>query len=122
MHKSRPGAWRLIFFLVALFLIPVTSYSDDRFTDNLPGSCKSMHFEQVGALDQVVSRGTFQVHYATRGSQRLGNVHDLNRNGVPDVIDDLVLQLQAAERLYSDVLGLVHPLRQPRYAHANHIN
>lgn len=73
-------------------------------------------------LDQVVVRGTFQIHYATSGAQKLGSLHDSDKNGIPDVIDDLILQLQAAEQLYSGSLGLTPPLRQPRYSKANHIN
>lgn len=114
---------RLLFFaLIVSFLIPVTTYSGENYLNDSPGSCKTMYFKSIGSLDQILVNGNFQIHYATKGPQTLSNLNDSNGNDIPDVIDDFALQLKAAEHLYSDVLGLTHPLQQPRYANAKHIN
>ena len=108
--------------VILVLLFPIVCYAEYSDIDLMPRACKSMHFEQISELDKVITHGSLQVHYATRGSQQLGNLRDKNKNDIPDVIEDLILQLQAAEQLYSEVLGLTPPLRQPRYANANHIN
>ena len=122
-HIKKGSTVDLIKSIVSIVLfIPVACYAERPDIDLMPRACKSMHFKQISELDQVVIHGSFQVHYATRGSQKLGNLHDRNKNDIPDVIEDLILQLQASEQLYSEILGLTPPLHQPRYANAHHIN
>lgn len=86
------------------------------------GTCARQLFKTMGQLSQTVEAGEFKLWYATQGDHALKDTRDLNANGVPDRIDDLLLQLRAARDLYSGVLQLTAPLQQPRYAQARHIN
>lgn len=85
-------------------------------------SCARQVFKSLGELSHTVEQGEFKLWYATQGKHALPHSQDLNGNGVPDRIDDLLLQLQAAEDFYSDVLSLTPPLLQPRYVQARNIN
>jgi len=105
-----------------VFLMPMPSDAAPTSIAGSPGPCKTMYFESVGELDQVLADGNFQIHYAVQGPQAIRNLSDADKNGIPDVVDDIALQLKTADQLYSGVLRLVHPLRQPRYAHAKHVN
>ena len=82
-----------------------------------PGSCLA-GFETEARLDRTLDIDEFRIRYAAQGT----DAEDLNGNGVPDVIDDLAIQLVAARSLYTDVLNLTHPLQQPRYRLARKID
>src|SRR5690606_16972046 len=86
------------------------------------GACRPVYFSHLSALDQVLQVGEFRIYYTVRGSHSLEALADTDRNGTPDMVDDLALQLTTARNLYSKVLGLRHPLEQARYVDAKHIN
>lgn len=73
-------------------------------------------------LDRTFRSGKFRIRYTIRGKDALANSADMNRDGVPDVVEDLSRQLDAAQDYYMHVLGLVPPLSQPRYARADAID
>ncbi len=85
-------------------------------------TCSRQLFKSMGELSHTVEAGEFKLWYATQGPHALADTQDLNGNGVPDRIDDLLLQLQAARDFYTDVLQLTPPLQQARYAQAQGIN
>ena len=70
------------------------------------------------ALDHVRIAGHFRIFYALEGVNALAPARrsDLDGNGVPDYVDDIALQLQAAEKLFVTVLGFQSPLASKRYA------
>lgn len=72
-------------------------------------------------LDRLLHSGMFEIRYTVVGKNAINNQDDVNRNGVPDDIDDLSRQLDAAYDYYVDVLGLTPPLSQPRYRRADRI-
>lgn len=84
--------------------------------------CARQVFKSMEQLSHTVEQGEFKLWYATQGKHALPDTQDLNGNGVPDRMDDLLLQLQAARDFYSDVLHLTPPLHQPRYNQAHTIN
>lgn len=90
--------------------------------DSSPGRCRLLYLDKLELLDRQWQVDEFHIHYASRGSQALADLSDSDGNGVPDMIDDLALQLVTARRLFNDVLGLRPPLQQPRYALAKHIH
>lgn len=86
------------------------------------GGCRPLLFKAQAQLPHSVTRGDFKVWYATQGEHALARQEDTDGNGVPDRVDDLLTQLEAANRFYSEVLALTPPLAQPRYARAEVIN
>lgn len=67
-----------------------------------------------------VASGVFRVFYTTSGPHAIP-ANDKNRNGVPDRVDDLLIQLTAADWFYQKQLNLVPPLKQPRYSNSDAI-
>lgn len=69
------------------------------------------------ALDHRFVCDEFQIHYTLAGTNALpaADQRDDDRDGVPDKVQNIARQLQAARRCYVEVLGLRHPLESPRY-------
>jgi len=67
------------------------------------------------ALDGKHTVNEFRIYYTLKGDDALPDVVDLNKNSIPDRIENIALQLMTARRLYTDVLKLRHPLESPRY-------
>lgn len=67
------------------------------------------------ALDKVHAVDEFRIFYTLGGDDALPDVVDLNKNSIPDRIENIALQFVTARRLYADVLKLRHPLESPRY-------
>lgn len=85
-----------------------------------PGRC--IIVAQSARFDRVLQVDEFRIRYTLSGPDALSNRADINQNDVPDVIDDLAAQLITARTLYSEALGLRHPLHQPRYRLARAID
>ena len=69
------------------------------------------------ALDRRFVCEEFRIYYTLEGDQALpaADRQDHDRDGVPDKIQSLALQLVTARRCYVEVLGLRHPFESPRY-------
>lgn len=69
------------------------------------------------SLDRRFVCEEFRVYYSVTGPHALPAADQLDgdRNGVPDKIQNIALQLVTARRCYVEVLGLRHPLESPRY-------
>ena len=69
------------------------------------------------ALDQHFVREEFRIYYTLKGDQALpaADQQDHDRDGVPDKIQSLALQLVTARRCYVEILGLRHPFASRRY-------
>ncbi|WP_370264304.1 hypothetical protein [Limnobacter sp.] len=66
---------------------------------------------------KFVGHGAFRLFYTTEGIHAVSD-DDGNRNGIPDRVDDILIQLIAADWWFENVLKLTPPLQQARYAHA----
>jgi hypothetical protein len=66
-------------------------------------------------LDRKLVVDEFRIYYSLSGEDALPDVADVNRNSIPDRIDNIALQLVTARKLFVDVLKLRHPLQGPRY-------
>jgi hypothetical protein len=58
----------------------------------------------------------FHIYYSLQGKDALQYPQDSTGDGVPDVVKDIASQLQAAQYLYTSLLGLRSPLQQKIYA------
>lgn len=87
-----------------------------------PGPCRPGNSTPFATLDRIHVRDEFRIVYALTGPHALPDPRDLNANGIPDKVEDVATQLVAGRRLFSEVMGLVAPLRQPRYAQATAID
>jgi hypothetical protein len=83
-----------------------------------PGVCKVMSNPRVALLERLYERDEFRIFYSLEGEDALPDLTDVNMNGIPDRVEDVATQLVVARDLYSGVMGLTHPLQQPRYAQA----
>ena len=53
-------------------------------------------------------RGVFSITYQTQGENAV-SIEDSNHNGIPDRVEDLATQMEAARALYQDVLHCNRP-------------
>lgn len=72
--------------------------------------CKALPLE----LKNEYRQGDFLLQYDLTGLHALHNQTDANGNQVPDLVEDVAIQLQTMKRVM-DYFGFVNPLKQPRY-------
>ena len=72
------------------------------------------------ASAEIYQQGVVCVIYERTGETAVKDT-DLNRNDVPDAIEDIATQLNAARELFHDVCGFPDPLGSERYANAKYI-
>jgi hypothetical protein len=90
--------------------------------DAAPAACRELHSEKYEKLEHVFTRDEFRVFYTLSGPNALADKADRNRNGIPDQVEDIAIQLMAGRDVFSTVIGLTPPLQQPRYANAKAID
>ena len=71
--------------------------------------------QQVHRVDDV------RIFYGTSG-QHAVEVADVNENGVPDQVEDVMTQVSAARKLFVEVLGFPEPLKTERFREARFID
>jgi hypothetical protein len=115
---------RLMLALIVTLLAPLSmaiAAPDDKF--HKPGVCRPINTPITRmALDSLYERDEFRIYYSLTGSHAIPDRTDSNSNGIPDRVEDVATQLVVARDIYTKVLGLRHPLQQPRYASATAIN
>ncbi|MBT2336856.1 hypothetical protein J7E49_23490 [Variovorax paradoxus] len=84
--------------------------------ETAPGSCRTARNATLSGLDRSYVRDEFRILYTLEGEHALPDARDLNRNGVPDKVEDVATQLVVGRRIFSEVMGLTHPMRQARNA------
>lgn len=77
--------------------------------------CRARERPELAVLDRVHRVEEFRIFYTLHGPDALLRPQDRDGNGVPDVVEDAARQFTAARRVYTEAIGLVHPLAQPRY-------
>jgi hypothetical protein len=81
-----------------------------------PKECRTAPNAGLPRLDRSHVRDEFRIFYTLDGEHALPDARDANRNGVPDKVEDVATQLVAGRRIFSEVMGLTHPMRQARNA------
>ena len=69
----------------------------------------------------VYQQGIVYVIYDETGDKAPKNKADINSNGVPDVVEDIATQVNAAREVYKDVFNFPDPLESPRFKNATSI-
>ena len=69
----------------------------------------------------VYQQGIVYVIYETDGDTALKNKTDANKNGVPDVVEDIATQINATRELFHDVFKYPDPLESPRFKNVHTI-
>lgn len=72
------------------------------------------------ASAEIYRQGVFYVIYEAEGSAAV-NKTDANLNGVPDVVEDIATQLNAARELFNGVFNFPDPLTSERFANVTSI-
>ena len=86
------------------------------------GPCRPGNNQAFPTLERIYVRDEFRIVYSLAGPHALADQRDLNANGIPDKVEDVATQLVVGRRLFSDLMGFVAPLKQPRYAQATSID
>ena len=63
----------------------------------------------------VYQQGVVYVIYDETGDKAVKNNADINSNGVPDVVEDIAIQVNAAREVFKDVYNFPDPLESPRF-------
>lgn len=98
----------LTIVLATLIVAPVSASGGERAP--LP-----IWKKRRSALDKRYTVDEFRIYYTLDGDDALPDVVDVNKNSIPDRIENIALQLTTASRLYVETLELRHPLESPRY-------
>ena len=69
----------------------------------------------------VYQQGVVYVIYDEEGDKSVTNKADINANGVPDVIEDLATQVNAARELFKDVFKYPDPFESERFKNVTSI-
>lgn len=69
----------------------------------------------------VYQQGIVYVIYEEEGDASVKDKTDLNSNGVPDVIEDIATQVNAAREVFNDVFNFPDPLASGRYKNVTSI-
>ncbi len=72
------------------------------------------------ASAEIYRQGVFYVIYDAEGSAAV-NKTDVNLNGVPDVVEDIATQLNAAREVFNGVFNFPDPLTSERFANVTSI-
>lgn len=87
-----------------------------------PLVCIAWFWIVASASAQQVHRvGNVRIFYHTEG-QHAVDTTDGNTNGIPDQVEDVMTQVQAARKLFVDVLGFPDPLKTERFHAARFID
>lgn len=63
-------------------------------------------------------RGSFLLQYDLTGTNALADTADVNKNKIPDLVEDVAIQLETARALFTS-FNFIDPLKQPRYKSQN---
>ena len=63
----------------------------------------------------IYQQGVVYVIYEETGENAVEDTTDLNSNGVPDVVEDIATQVNAARELFKDVFAFPDPLESERF-------
>lgn len=78
-------------------------------------------FSPLLATDRVYQRQDVRIFYEVSGRHAVVD-RDINRNRIPDQVEDLMTQVQAARLLFVEVLGFPEPLGTERFRSAKFID
>lgn len=116
------NSFKYIFILFVLFIFSLVLYFI-KYSTNEDGGCKELVFKELVDLPHMIESYPFRVWYATEGSNALKSLAiNSSVNDNPIVINDLILQLHTADKYFSEVLKLTHPLSKQRYNKAEFID
>lgn len=68
-------------------------------------------------LDQFFQKGDFRFFYTLNGKNAVENQTDINKNDIPDMVENVALQFEVSHALFNHILGFKAPLEQDRYKH-----
>ena len=75
----------------------------------------------TAGAQQVHRVGDIRISYETSGGHAV-EVADVNSNGIPDQVEDVMTQVRASRRMFVEVLGFPEPLETERFREANFID
>lgn len=110
MHFGLAGLWATL---------PTTSLAAPSVQ---AGLCRIASEKRLNELVKVHEVGRLRFRYSVEGGNALPSTADMNANGVPDIIDDMALQMRVADQIYAEAIDLTRPLEMPRYAKAQFID
>lgn len=73
-------------------------------------------------LDKFVVDYPFRIFYTTTGQDRIVDSRDLNKNSIPDYVEDTLIHLKLADYIFSNSLNLTPPLESKKYKKAKYID
>jgi hypothetical protein len=116
---SRGAPWKeVLLFLGWMVVSALPSAAEEAGAQG----CRTAPNAGLPRLDRSHVRDEFRIFYTLEGEHALPDARDANRNGVPDKVEDVATQLVVGRRIFSEIMGLTHPMRQPRNARTGSID
>jgi hypothetical protein len=116
---SRRSPWKEALLFIGSILVAASPAAAQATG---PKECRTARNADFPRLDRIHVRDEFRIFYTLDGEHALPDARDANRNGVPDKVEDVATQLLVGRRIFSEVMGLTHPMRQARNAHTASID
>ncbi|WP_375058122.1 hypothetical protein [Zobellella sp. DQSA1] len=104
--------------LVLMLIVAIFNHSAS--AEYSASKCKSLSNKKLYELDKVYIRDEFRIYYSS--AEFYPSPTDFSRDTVPDKVINISKQLVAGRRIFSEVMGMTHPLSQPRYHQAKYID
>ena len=66
-------------------------------------------------LDKVYILNEFRLFYSLNGKHSIVDKSDVNKNNIPDIVENVALQFDVSNKIFKNVLKFKSPLKQERY-------
>ena len=67
------------------------------------------------SLDHVYVLNDFRLFYTLKGKHALYDISDKDKSGIPDIVENTAIQLDAANSLFSEIFHFTKPANNTRY-------
>lgn len=77
---------------------------------------------QRESLELSFTEAPFRIFYTLQGHHAVTDLTDINKNNIPDYVEDTMRHLHLADFIFKNIIGLKEPLKTKRYEYVEYID